>query len=159
MEQIVIKPLAMDEWELATALIWRVFLRCNASDYEQEGIESFLNFISNEHLKTFCMLKEFEMYGAYLGNRLTGAAMLRGKTHISLLFVDTTYQKKGIGRAFVRYMMALTKQRGGGSLTVNATPFARQFYYRMGFTDAGPMEIKEGVCYYPMVLSFRQMET
>jgi GNAT superfamily N-acetyltransferase len=94
------------------------------------------------------------MLGAYLGQRLVGAAMLRQKTHISLLFVDTTYQKKGIGRAFIRYFTALTKQRGGGSLTVNATPFAQQFYYRMGFQDAGPMEVKEGVRYYPMILSF-----
>ncbi len=154
MEQVVIKPLGMDEWDLATALIWRVFLRCNAPDLEQEGIESFLNFISDEHLKMFCRLEEFEMLGAYLGHRLVGAAMLRQKTHISLLFVDTTYQKKGIGRAFIRYFTALTKQRGGGSLTVNATPFAQQFYYRMGFQDAGPMEVKEGVRYYPMILSF-----
>ena len=67
MIQAVIRPLASEDWNIATALVWRVFLRHNAPDYDQEGIGSFLNFISDEHLRLFCQLDEFRMYGAYLG--------------------------------------------------------------------------------------------
>ena len=65
MEQVDIRTIDPGDWDMAISLIWRVFLRCNASDYEQEGIESFLNFISDEHLKQFCALGEFECYGAW----------------------------------------------------------------------------------------------
>ena len=152
-EDITIKPLAMEDWELATALVWRVFLRCNAKDYEQEGIESFLNFISDEHLKQFCRLEEFEMFGAYRGQKPIGVCLLRKAAHISLLFVETEYQKRGIGKELVCYASALVKQRGGGHLTVNATPFAKAFYEKLGFIMAGEETLKEGVRYYPMILN------
>ena len=151
-DEITIKPLDNNDWDLAMTLVWRVFLRCNAADYEQEGIESFLNFISDEHLKQFCKLDEFEMFGAYLGHRLIGVCMLRKTSHISLLFIETEYHKRGIGRKMLRYVCALVKQRGGGSITVNATPYAKDFYKKLGFQATGDAMIKEGVRYYPMVL-------
>ena len=158
MEQVLIGPLADDDWDPAMALIWRVFLRCNAGDYEQEGIESFLNFISDEHLRLFCRLDEFEMLGAYLGNRLIGACLLRQGTHISLLFVDTAYQKQGIGKKLVGYVTELVRSRGGSSLSVNATPFALDFYHRLGFTDTDSMQLKDGIRFMPMVLLLKNAD-
>ncbi len=155
MEAALIRPLADEDWDQAMALIWRVFLRCNAADYEQEGIESFLNFISDEHLRLFCKLEEFEMVGAYLGQRLIGACLLRQNSHISLLFVDTYYHKQGIGRQLVGYIVMRVRQSGGSSLTVNATPYALDFYHRLGFTDTDSEQYKEGIRFVPMVLSLK----
>ncbi len=152
MEQISIRTLSPEDWDIATALVWRVFLRCNAADYEQEGIESFLNFISDEHLRQFCRLQEFEMYGAYRGQRLLGVALLRTGCHISLLFVDTDYHRQGIGKKLIMHLAAQVKMRGGGCLTVNATPFATEFYHRLGFTDTDREQHKEGIRFIPMVL-------
>ena len=158
MEQVLIRPLADDDWDQAMALIWRVFLRCNAGDYEQEGIESFLNFISDEHLRMFCRLDEFEMLGAYLGNRLIGACLLRQSTHISLLFVDTDYHRQGVGRQMIGCAADLVRQRGGGSLSVNATPFALDFYHGLGFTDTDKEQVKEGIRFVPMVLLLKKKQ-
>lgn len=158
MEQIEIKILESQDWDYATALIWRVFLRCNAADYEQEGIESFLNFISDEHLRMFCSIGEFEGYGAYLGGRLVGVCMMRQTGHLSLLFIDTDYHKKGIGSKLLRHVSDIARSRGRVRLTVNATPYGTGFYHRTGFKDTGPEQIKEGVRYIPMELRFEQTD-
>ena len=154
MEQVDIRTIDPGDWDMAISLIWRVFLRCNASDYEQEGIESFLNFISDEHLKQFCALGEFECYGAYLGNRLAGVCLMRQIGHISLLFVDTDYHRCGIGSDLVSYVRDVARDKGRVRLTVNATPFGIDFYHKTGFRDTDSWIEKEGIRYIPMELRF-----
>ena len=153
MNDIMIRPLDPQDWDQATMLIWRVFLRCNAADYEQEGIKSFLNFISDENLRRFCSIGEFECYGAYLGSRLTGVCLMRRVGHISLLFIDTEYHKKGIGKSFVKYVSDVARSKGRIRLTVNATPFGMDFYHKLGFKDTDTQQIKEGIRYVPMELA------
>ena len=154
MDQVEIKNLETEDWDIATALIWRVFLRCNAADYEQEGIESFLNFISDEHLRLFCSIGEFEGYGAYIKGKLAGVCMMRQTGHISLLFIDTVYDKNGIGTKLVKHVADIAISKGRIRLTVNATPYGAGFYHRIGFKDTGPEQVKEGVRYIPMELVF-----
>ena len=150
MTQAKIKPLSQGDWDIATALVWRVFLRHNAPDYDQEGIGSFLNFISDEHLRLFCQLEEFRMYGAYLGEHLIGVCLMRCGGHVSLLFVETHYHKKGIGSKLLSYVTEEAKKKGLKKLTVNAAPAAVGFYEKKGFTPTGPEQQKDGVRFLPM---------
>ena len=150
MTQAKIKPLSQGDWDIATALVWRVFLRHNAPDYDQEGIGSFLNFISDEHLRLFCQLDEFRMYGAYLGEHLIGVCLMRCGGHVSLLFVETPYHKKGIGSELLSYVTEEAQKRGLKKLTVNAAPAAVGFYEKKGFTPTGPEQQKDGVRFLPM---------
>ena len=154
MQEIKIRRIEPSDWDVATALIWRVFLRCNAADCEQEGIESFLNFISDEHLRQFCSIGEFDGYGAYIGSRLVGVCMMRQIGHISLLFIDTGYQKTGIGSRLIEHVSEIAKSKNRVRLTVNATPFGLGFYKKRGFIQTGETLVKEGVTYTPMELRF-----
>ena len=150
MIQAVIRPLASEDWNIATALVWRVFLRHNAPDYDQEGIGSFLNFISDEHLRLFCQLDEFRMYGAYLGEHLIGVCLMRCGGHVSLLFVETSYHKQGIGSELLAYVTEEAQKRGMEKLTVKAAPAAVGFYEKKGFVATGEEQIKDGVRFLPM---------
>lgn len=40
----------VEDWEPAMKMIWRTFLKFEASDYSEEGIRNFLDFITDDKL-------------------------------------------------------------------------------------------------------------
>ena len=78
---------------------------------------------------------------------------LRNQTHISLLFVDGRYHKRGIGRALIMSLASYVKEQNGQKrLTVNASPYGVGFYHRLGFRDLGSEKQQDGIIFTPMVL-------
>ena len=59
-----IRNIRTEEWEDAMALVWRTFLKYEACDYEEEGVRSFLDFITDERLKKLHMIGEY--HGSFL---------------------------------------------------------------------------------------------
>lgn len=90
-----IRNIKTEEWEDAMALVWRTFLKYEACDYEEEGVRSFLDFITDERLKKLHMIGEYPVMAAFCGQKMVGVASMRGINHISLLFVDSKYHKRG----------------------------------------------------------------
>ena len=94
------------------------------------------------------------MMGAYLGNKIVGIISLRNKTHISLLFVDKYYHKRGIGRALIVSLSKYVKAEiGQNRITVNASPYGVDFYHRLGFQDIEPEKQQDGIIFTPMFLN------
>ena len=148
-----------DEWEEAMGLAWRTFLEFEGNDYPPEGIRSFEDFITDSGLKRMFTMGLYQMMAAYLDNRMVGIISLRNQVHISLLFVDRHYHKKGIGRALISALAEYVKtEMGQGKLTVNASPFGVGFYHRLGFSDIGPEKQQDGIIYTPMVLDINRQE-
>ena len=91
------------------------------------------------------------MFVAVEGEKIIGLISLRSGNHISLLFVDDKYHRRGVGTALVKYlqsyMLFYTKQE---RLTVNAAPYGIPFYHRIGFKDTGLETKKDGIIYTPM---------
>ncbi len=146
-----IRNIRTEEWEDAMALVWRTFLKYEACDYEEEGVRSFLDFITDERLKKLHMIGEYPVMAAFCGQKMVGVASMRSINHISLLFVDSKYHKKGIGTELVHSLRELVLAEGRRtSLTVNAAPYATGFYHKIGFTDTDRMCTKEGISYTPM---------
>ena len=140
-----------DEWQEAMELAWRVFLKFDAADYSALGVKSFHNFISDNTLYKMFRLGSYQLFGAYDKGKMVGMISLRNEEHISLLFVDEHYQKKGIGRNLIDQVRGyLLTEVGGNRMTVNASPMAVGFYHRLGFTDLGPEQITDGIRYTPM---------
>ena len=80
---------------------------------------------------------------------------LRDSKHISLLFVDEKYHRRGIGRALMKYLTEyMVKEMGIRQVTVNASPYGVGFYHKLGFRDLRPEEQKDGIIYTPMELKF-----
>lgn len=135
-----------EEWEPAMKMIWRTFLKFEASDYSEEGIQNFLDFITDEKLYHAFLRGEYQMMVALDRDRIVGAASVRNRNHLSLLFVDEAYHRQGIGRelldSFCRY---LKNEEGEQYMSLNAAPYAVEFYRRIGFRQVCPEEVVGGI--------------
>ena len=71
--------------------------------------------------------------------------------HISLLFVDGIYHRRGIGRALVGHLLEQLKRDGRyDRVTVDAAPYGIEFYHRLGFADISSEQCRDGIIYTPM---------
>ena len=144
-----------DEWEEAMGLAWKTFLEYEGDVYSPEGVRSFEDFITDSDLKRMFVLGAYQMMGAFFSGKLVGMISLRNKTHISLLFVDGDYHRRGIGRALISFLSEyVRKEEGLNRLTVNASPYGVGFYHRLGFRDLGPEKQQDGIIFTPMLLEF-----
>ena len=140
-----------NEWQDAMALAWKTFLRFEADVYTPEGVKNFENFITDSTLHRMFVMGTYQLFIALDGNKVVGMITLRDMTHISLLFVDEEYHRRGIGRALINHLVGyLMTEMGMYRVTVNASPYGVGFYHKMGFHDLGPEEIKDGIIYTPM---------
>jgi GNAT superfamily N-acetyltransferase len=154
--KIIIRPGYQEDWDESMSLAWRTFMKFEAGDYTKEGIESFQNFISDTILHKMFILGEYQLFVACDGKKLVGMVSLRNETHISLLFVDEKYHKRGIGRSLLEYISDYVKnEEGHRLLTVNAAPYATGFYHRIGFVDTGKLQMNDGIYFTPMEMSIR----
>ena len=140
-----------DDWENAMELAFRTFLKYEAKEYGPEGIRNFAEFVTDESLKKMFLQGNYLMFVAVEGEKIIGLISLRSGNHISLLFVDDKYHRRGVGTALVKYlqsyMLFYTKQE---RLAVNAAPYGIPFYHRIGFKDTGLETKKDGIIYTPM---------
>ncbi|MCD7724070.1 MAG: GNAT family N-acetyltransferase [Clostridiales bacterium] len=139
------------EWDDAMSLAWKTFLRFEADVYSPEGVRHFQDFITDTTLHRMFIMGAYQMFVALYENRIVGMITLRNSTHISLLFVDERYHRKGIGRALIEYLNNyLLTEVGAAHVTVNASPYGVGFYHKLGFQDLRPEEEKDGIIYTPM---------
>ena len=141
------------EWEDAMALAWKTFLQFEADDYEPEGIRSFEDFITDNTLHRMFIMGAYQMFVAMDGTEMVGMITVRSNSHVSLLFVDAGYHRRGIGRRLMFCLCDYLKtELGIKRVTVNASPFGVGFYHRLGFRDLHQEQISEGIRYTPMEL-------
>ena len=139
-----------DEWEDAMALAWRVFQKYEAKDYTDEGIRNFLDFISDNGLRKMFLIHEYHLWVAVDNEKIIGLISLRGKRHISLLFVDEKYHKQGVGKALMERLWIYLREQKESFCTVNSSPYAVGFYHRLGFRDLGEQRLDGGMLVTPM---------
>lgn len=141
----------VNEWEPAMKMIWRTFLRFEASDYTEEGIQNFLEFITDEKLFHSFLRGDYQMMVALDGEKIVGAASVRNRNYLSLLFVDETYHRRGIGRELIyRFCSYLELEAGEHYMSLRAAPYAVAFYQRIGFQAVAPEEEVGGIRVTPM---------
>lgn len=129
----------------AIRLVKKVFMQFEAPEYSREGIREFMDSIHNQD---YLIMHSF--FGAYVHGKLAGViATRKGHHHVGLLFVDRKYQKKGIGRMLMQYVIDLKDKE---PMTVNASPYAHEFYKKLGFTDTDGEQTVSGIRFYPMIL-------
>lgn len=146
-----VRPAYREEWDDAMALAWRTFMRFEACDYTQEGIDSFQNFITDTVLHRMFIMGSYQLFVAHENGRIVGMISLRNETHISLLFVEAAYHRHGIGRALIEYVSDYVhREEGFNQITVNAAPYAIGFYHKLGFRDTQEEQRSEGIRYTPM---------
>lgn len=139
------------DWDEAIALAWRTFLKFEAKDYGQEGIDSFREFLSDALLRRMFLTGEYPVFIALDNGKQAGMISLRNRKHISLLFVEEGHHHRGIGRRLIERLEDYSRREyGERKITVNAAPYAVGFYHQIGFEDVAPPLSKDGIIYTPM---------
>lgn len=153
-KQIRYGPLEFNQYAEVSHLLVRVFKAHIAPHYSQEGIDEFLSYARSDALLERSMRNHF-LLAAKVMDDICGVIEVRDHCHISLLFVDSPFQRHGIGRELLR--RALRKCRAHNpklkAVTVNSSPNAVGAYERLGFQASAPLRIKHGIAFVPMVLS------
>lgn len=151
-EEILIRNAYQEEWTEVIGLVWKVFMEFEADDYEEEGIESFCSFITDNTLYRMFQTGSYQVMVAVYHQKIIGMIGLRSNIHISLLFVEPAYHRNGIGRSLIQFASHyLLSEFGADRLTVNASPYGLAFYERMGFQPTGVETTCEGIRYTPMI--------
>ena len=142
---------APGDWTPAMNMIWKTFLKFEGNVYSQEGIRNFLDFITDKNLFDSFMAGEYLMMVAVEEDKIIGAASVRDGNHLSLLFVDEKYHLQGVGRRLMELFFQYLKNTAGQQfMTVKATPYAVEFYRKIGFYETGPEEHYAGIRVTPM---------
>lgn len=148
---IEIRQIRREEFDQAMAIAWKTFLEFEADIYTKQGVKSFYDFIYDPLLEKMFLLGSYLIFGAFIEGKMVGIAGVRNQNHLSLLFVEKEYHKMGIGSALVssafQYSFQEYKER---EYTVNASPYAVEFYHKLGFWDVSAEISKDGITYTPM---------
>lgn len=134
------------EWAPAMKMIWRTFLKYEGKDYTKEGIQNFFDFITDDELYTAFLRGHYQMMVAVDGSRIIGAGTIRNRNHLSLLFVDEDYHRRGVGRAIMNGLCRYLKEEAGEQcMSLKAAPYAVDFYRKLGFHTVKPEEEYSGI--------------
>ncbi|MCM1024974.1 MAG: GNAT family N-acetyltransferase [Roseburia sp.] len=134
------------EWSPTMQMVWRTFLKFEGKDYSQEGIKNFYDFITDDNLYVAFLRGNYQLMVALDGKKIIGAGSIRNRNHLSLLFVDEDYQRRGVGRAILTALCDyLKREEGERYMSLKAAPYAVNFYRRLGFHTVRPEEEYSGI--------------
>lgn len=154
-----IKKVEYQEIDEAFSLIWDTFLEFVAPDYSKEGIDFFkTSFIINQDFKDCFKNGKQTMYGAYNKEKLAGVISISENNHISCVFVDKEYHRKGIAKMLFNKIISELKKREVHKISLNASPYAVEFYHAIGFKDLDKQQSFKGILYTPMELVFSSLD-
>lgn len=140
-----------EEWAPAMKMIWKTFMKFEGKDYTKEGIDNFFDFISDDDLYRAFLEGSYQLMVALDGDRIVGAGSIRDGNHLSLLFVDEEYHLRGIGASLIEHLCEyLEKEAGEQYMSLNAAPYAVNFYRRLGFRATAPETVYSGIRATPM---------
>ncbi len=153
MEEITYRAAYRSEWDICMDLAWRTFLKYEAPEYSDEGISNFKAFVYDDVLKNMFHNGSYQLFVAVKDGVIIGIISLRDNNHISLLFVESKHHRQGVGRGLINKLAEyLYTEMGQTSMTVNAAPYAVEFYHKVGFEDTGKEQESAGIRFTPMVL-------
>lgn len=142
----MIRLLRENELSSALKLIWKVFLEYEAPDYSEQGVKTFQMYIEESDMIQRVDQGEMEFWGAFESGEMVGVIALKHGKHISMLFIDPAYHRKGIATALVAQVFADYQ----GTITVNSSPYAIPFYHRIGFQNQANEQVIDGIRFTPM---------
>ncbi|MGN0520195.1 MAG: GNAT family N-acetyltransferase [Candidatus Fimenecus sp.] len=139
---VTVRRLLQSELPAALELCWTVFCQFEAPEYTQEGIREFQAALQDGERN-----RQMEFYGAFDENTLVGVLAVRAPQHIGYFFVKPEYHRRGIGRKLFETMRETYEIP---IFTVNSSPYAVEFYRRLGFAPTDGEQVTNGIRYTPM---------
>jgi len=143
-----------DEASEVSNVVLRAFDEDVAPDCDSQGVQAFSRYADPDALVDRSD-HDHTILVARVEGRIVGAIELRKRQHLSLLFVDRRYRRRGIARELLRRALNLGRCCGRTvvEVTVNASPYAVPVYRKLGFSPTGPAQTKGGLRFTPMALT------
>lgn len=132
----------------ALNLIWNVFLKFDAPDYSEEGVENFKKVIDKEAVTKKLLNGDIEIFGCWDGNQLIGVLAIKKPCHVWLMFVDEKYHRKSVAK---NMFTAAFKEINSDKITVNSSLYAVEVYERLGFEAKSSEQTVDGIRFIPMI--------
>jgi GNAT superfamily N-acetyltransferase len=114
------------------------------------GAEDFLKTISPDAVAGYLADPRFAYFKAMENGTLAGVVAVRDTSHIYHLFVDESFQRRGLSRQLWNHARVVVRDASPGYFTVNSTPYAQPVYERFGFVATGPRVETKGIAFVPM---------
>ena len=142
----------------ALDLVWEVFEKYDMPDYEELGVKTFQHFIEYSSMVERMNQGEMQFWGCYLNTYLVGVIALRKGQHISLLFVRDKFHHLGIASQLVRIAIAAVEAQNPKirAVTVNSSPYAVEFYRKIGFQPLGDERKEDGIRFTSMRFDYEE---
>lgn len=148
-----IRRLYPDEVDEALALSLETFLAFEAPDYGPEGVASFRrDIIDNAAFRAACRDGVNRMWGALDGPRIIGLMVMRGESHIVLVFTHRDYHRQGVASAILQRLLEDVRRENPElrRLTLNSSPYGLPFYLHAGFRPADTERTINGIRFTAM---------
>ena len=116
----------------ALDLAWRMFVKYDSPDYGAEHTERMRKAI-DDRLKDLSIYTQRLLLVALVDGKVVGMIETYGTNRISLLFVESEYQRKGIATALMSKIASELKMRGYDKIVLNSSPHGLPFYKHFGF--------------------------
>ena len=134
-------------------LVLKVFYEFVAPHYSNEGVEEFRRFVRADALAD--RLKNGNLVILAKSDRkIIGVIEMRENSHIALLFVKKSFQRKGIAKDLLLRSIGICKKRKPDlqKITVNSSPNAFTVYQKIGFKGVEDEKVINGIRFIPMEL-------
>ncbi len=92
--------------------------------------------------------EHFQSFKIKQDNKVIGFGAIREKSYITHLFVDTSYQGKGLGKLLLKQLLALGTTK---EIRLRASVNAVNFYQSQGFVASDSEQEINGIRFVPMV--------
>ena len=149
----MIKNIEKSDLQEALELVNKVFSEVVAVEYSEKGQNTFRDYLDHKYDETAADLisRHKKMWGYYFDNEIAGVISTRDVSHISLLFVDKKYHRKGIAKSLFSEVLTELKQNPDVTkITVNSSPYAVEVYKKLGFNQTGEKQERDGIIFVPM---------
>jgi ribosomal protein S18 acetylase RimI-like enzyme len=151
MSEVEVREMRPDEAQEVSDLALRSFDAFVGHELSAEGVAAYAQYAAADALRARHGDDHFTLV-ARVDGELVGMIELRQGEHLSMLFVDAAFHRRGIARRL--YDAALERlQREHPTvceITVNASRYGVAAYERLGFVVSGEEQTVNGITFVPM---------
>ncbi len=142
-----------DEADAIHRLVKAVFDAHAAPAYSEQGRQEFYRYIRPSSIAERLMQNHFVLIAKVEDERV-GVIEMRNCNHVSLLFVASHWQGKGLAKGLLARAIAICGARGAllDAISVYSSPNAVRAYERLGFHKTGDEQERNGIRYVPMAM-------
>lgn len=157
-ESLTYQFLSVADISEVSALVAGVFTEFLAQENSFEGVQEFQRYLQLDAFRRRSKTNHLSLI-ALAQNKIVGVIEMRGYHHVSLLFVVSEFQQRGIAKELLcrAVQVCRAQEPGLAEISVNSSAYAVPIYEKLGFCCTGERQIRNGISFTPMVLKLTKL--